>query len=79
VRRRIATVEPVFANTRHHKGMSRFTLRATAKVSTQWQLVCLVHNIEKMARPGVKTRQTGPHNAAAGPQEDQLDGSGRPR
>jgi FKBP-type peptidyl-prolyl cis-trans isomerase len=36
--RRIATVEPVFANIRHHKRMSRFTLRGKAKVSTQWQL-----------------------------------------
>ncbi len=50
--RRIATVEPVFANIRHHKGMSRFTLRGQAKVSTQWQLYCLVHNVEKMARCG---------------------------
>lgn len=47
--RRIATVEPVFANIRHHKGMRRFTLRGRAKVSTQWQLYCLVHNIEKIA------------------------------
>jgi transposase len=47
--RRIATVEPVFANIRHHKRMSRFTLRGRAKVSTQWQLYCLVHNIEKIA------------------------------
>lgn len=50
--RRIATVEPVFANIRHHKGMSRFTLRGQKKVSTQWQLYCLVHNIEKIARRG---------------------------
>jgi transposase len=49
---RIATVEPVFANIRHHKRMSRFTLRSQAKVSTQWQLYCLVHNIEKLARLG---------------------------
>jgi transposase len=48
--RRIATVEPVFANIRHHKRMSRFTLRGQAKVSTQWQLYCLVHNVEKLAR-----------------------------
>lgn len=47
---RIATVEPVFANIRHHKRMSRFTLRGRQKVSTQWQLYCLVHNIEKIAR-----------------------------
>jgi hypothetical protein len=31
-------------------GMSRFTLRGQAKVSTRWQLYCLVHNIEKLAR-----------------------------
>ena len=49
---RIATVEPVFANIRHHKRMSRFTLRGRAKVSTQWNLFCLVHNIEKNARYG---------------------------
>ena len=49
---RIATVEPVFANIQHHKRMSRFTLRGRAKVSTQWNLFCLVHNIEKIARYG---------------------------
>jgi hypothetical protein len=42
-------VEPVFANIRHHKGLRRFTLRGCAKVHTQWQLHCLVHNIEKLA------------------------------
>jgi len=50
--RRIATVEPVFANIRHHKRMSRFTLRGQAKVGTQWQLYCLVHNIEKIRHAG---------------------------
>jgi phosphohistidine swiveling domain-containing protein len=49
---RIATVEPVFANLRHYKRLSRFTLRGQGKVSTQWQLYCLVHNIEKIARQG---------------------------
>jgi transposase len=52
--RRIATVEPVFANIRHHKRMSRFTLRGKAKVSTQWQLFCLVHNIEKIATKAMR-------------------------
>jgi transposase len=52
--RRIATVEPVFANIRHHKRMSRFTLRGRAKVSTQWQLYCLVHNIEKIATQAIR-------------------------
>lgn len=54
--RRIATVEPVFANIRHHKRMSRFTLRGKAKVSTQWNLYCLVHNIEKIATKAMRAR-----------------------
>lgn len=49
---RIGTVEPVFANLRHNKRLSRFTLRGTPKVGTQWQLYCLVHNIEKLAHQG---------------------------
>ena len=53
--RRIATVEPVFANIRHHKRMSRFTVRGRAKVGTQWQLYCLVHNIEKIATQAMRT------------------------
>jgi transposase len=46
--RRIATVEPVFANIQN-KGMRRFTLRGKGKVSMQWKLFTLVHNIEKVA------------------------------
>ena len=50
--RRFATVEPVFANLRHNKRLTRFTLRGRAKVDGQWQLFCLVHNIEKLAHHG---------------------------
>ena len=46
---RVGTVEPVFGNIRHNKHLSRFTLRSKAKVCTQWNLYCLVHNIEKLA------------------------------
>ena len=53
--RRIATVEPVFANLRHNKRLYRFTLRSRSKVHTQWQLYCLVHNIEKLAHHGYGT------------------------
>jgi transposase len=49
---RFATVEPVFANVRHNKGLDRFTLRGRAKVEGQWKLFCLVHNIEKLAHAG---------------------------
>jgi transposase len=47
--KRIGTVEPVFANLRHNKRMSRLTLRGKSKVNTQWNLYCMVHNIEKIA------------------------------
>jgi transposase len=50
--KRMATVEPVFANLRHNKGLDRFTLRTRPKVNTQWNLYCLVHNIEKLAHHG---------------------------
>ena len=49
---RFATVEPVFANLRHNKRLDRFTLRGRTKVNGQWQLYCLVHNIEKLAHAG---------------------------
>lgn len=50
--RRFATVEPVFANLRHNKHLNRFTLRGRKQVDAQWQLYCLVHNIEKLAHHG---------------------------
>ena len=50
--RRMATVEPVFGNLRHNKRLDRFTLRSRQKVNTQWNLYCLVHNIEKLAHHG---------------------------
>jgi hypothetical protein len=50
--KRIGTLEPVFANLRHNKRMSRLTLRGKSKVNTQWNLYCMVHNIEKIATIG---------------------------
>jgi transposase len=51
---RFATVEPVFGNLRHNKGLDRFTLRGKRKVNAQWKLFCLVHNIEKLAHYGYR-------------------------
>ena len=45
--RRLQIIEPVFADITYCKGISRFTLRGKMKVSIQWQLYCLVHNIGK--------------------------------
>ncbi len=50
--RRLANVEPVFANIRAQKQMDRFTLRGRQKVNVQWTLFCLVHNIEKILNYG---------------------------
>ena len=47
---RFGTVEPVFANIRHNKRLTRFNHRGRAKVNTQWNLYCMVHNIEKLAK-----------------------------
>ena len=48
--RRLGIVEPVFANLRSTHGLDRFSHRGRRKVTTQWQLFCLVHNIGKVHR-----------------------------
>ncbi len=53
-RRRLAIVEPVFANLRSNKQLNRFTYRGGVKVNIQWLLYCLVHNLEKIAHRGNK-------------------------
>ena len=45
---RLSVVEPVFGNIRSNKRLDRFSLRGKEKVNGQWQLYCLVHNIEKI-------------------------------
>ncbi len=47
--RRMGIVEPVFGNIAYCKRLNRFTLRTKLKVNIQWQLFCLVHNIEKIS------------------------------
>jgi transposase len=62
--RRMGTVEPVFANIQN-KGMRRFTLRGQKKVSAQWKLFTMVHNIEKLAAAIVRHRQNSRQAPAA--------------
>lgn len=49
---RMSVVEPVFANIGVNKKLNRFSLRGKKKVQAQWQLYCMVHNIEKLANYG---------------------------
>ena len=46
--KRLGAIEPVFGNITVNKGMNKFTLRGQDKVNTQWQMYCLVLNIEKL-------------------------------
>lgn len=54
---RIGTVEPVFGNIRHNKRLTRFNYRGRTKVNTQWNLYCMVHNIEKLSRTELGRRK----------------------
>jgi len=49
---RMSVVEAVFGNIGTTKRLNRFSLRGKKKVQCQWQLYCLVHNIEKLANYG---------------------------
>ena len=46
--KRLGTVEPVFANICGTIGLNRFTLRGKDKVSSQWLMYCMVHNLKKI-------------------------------
>ena len=50
--RRMWTIEPVFANITSNKGIDKLSLRGKAKVTCQWMMCCIVHNIEKLWRYG---------------------------
>jgi len=49
---RMSVVEPVFGNIGTNKKLNRFSLRSKKKIQGQWQLFCLVHNIEKIMNYG---------------------------
>jgi IS5 family transposase len=49
---RLGIVEPVFGNIRETLGLRRFSLRGKAKVTGQWRLMSMLHNIFKIHRYG---------------------------
>jgi len=49
---RMSVVEPVFGNIGSNKRLNRFSLRGKNKVQGQWQLYCLIQNIEKLKNYG---------------------------
>ena len=45
-------VEPVFGQAKETRGFRRFSLRGLANVSSEWNLICLTHNLLKLFRSG---------------------------
>ena len=56
---RLKIIEPVFANITYCKGMDRFTLRGEEKVTIQWKLYSIVHNIGKCNMAKKRKRKAG--------------------
>lgn len=56
---RMGTIEPIFANLRHAKGLTRINYRGRKKVAVIWQLWSIMHNIGKIAlyRPDFGPKQ----------------------
>jgi Transposase DDE domain len=47
-RKRSQTVEPMFGDTKHNRGMSRFHRRGRSAVHTEWRLITTTHNLMKL-------------------------------
>jgi hypothetical protein len=43
-------IEPVFGQIKSARGIRQFLLRGLEKVSAEWQLICLTHNLLKIWR-----------------------------
>jgi len=48
-KKRPADVEPVFANIKHNKNFKRFLLKGIDKTEIEWGLLCIAHNLSKIA------------------------------
>ena len=47
---RKAIVEPVFGQIKEARGFRRFSFRGVVKVTAEWALICLTHNLLKLFR-----------------------------
>jgi len=47
--KRMHTVEPVFGNIKFNLGFRQFLVRGVAKVKGEFDLMCIAHNIKKIA------------------------------
>jgi hypothetical protein len=49
-RKRAQTVEPLFGDTKHNRGVHRFHRRGRTALRTEWRLLMLTHNLTKLHR-----------------------------
>jgi Transposase DDE domain len=49
-KKRCATIEPVFGQTKHNRGIRRFARRGMTAVNSEWKLIAATHNILKLWR-----------------------------
>jgi transposase len=49
-RRRAAMVEPIYAQTKHRRGITRFSRRGLDAVNHEWKLIAATHNLLKLFR-----------------------------
>jgi transposase len=47
-KQRAQLVEPIFGNTKHNRGFTRFARRGRAAVRTEWRLLAATHNLLKL-------------------------------
>lgn len=52
-------VEPVFGQIKGARGFRQFLLRGLEKVSGEWDLICLTHNLLKLFRSGWRPAEAG--------------------
>lgn len=62
--KRKQTVEPVFGQIKECRGLRRFLLRGLRKVTGEWTLWCLTHNLRKLVQ-ALRTRRTPPQRPAS--------------
>lgn len=48
-KKRPADVEPVFGNIKYNKNFKRFLLKSIDKTEIEWGLICIAHNLKKIA------------------------------
>jgi transposase/predicted XRE-type DNA-binding protein len=49
-KKRAATIEPVFAQVKHNRGIRAMSRRGLSAVDSEWKLICATHNLLKLWR-----------------------------